>query len=76
MWHQVRLRLYSKSLLTRSVYCNSLILNGVKNKGDVALLSEERHAFLLKAVNSAETLMAVAFRGEQGKQVSYLIEQC
>jgi hypothetical protein len=47
------------------VYTNSLILNGVRSKRDISLLSEERHHFLIKGMKAAERIIATALRGRQ-----------
>ncbi|GFZ43669.1 hypothetical protein JCM24511_01389 [Saitozyma sp. JCM 24511] len=58
-----------ESLITMSagglVYTNSLILNGVRSKRDIALLSEERHHFLTRGMKAAERIIATALRGRQ-----------
>ena len=52
------------------LYCNAIILNGVRSRRDIALLSEERHGFILRAIKDAQLLMETAFRGNKGHEVS------
>jgi hypothetical protein len=53
-----------------SLYVNASILNGVRSRRDIALLSEERHGFITRATRDAQLLMDTAFRGDKGHEVS------
>ena len=48
-----------------SLYCNSRILHDVRNKRDVAQLTEYRRGRLIFAVKAAETLLGMCLRSQQ-----------
>ncbi|RXK36515.1 hypothetical protein M231_06237 [Tremella mesenterica] len=50
------------------MYVNSRILHGVRNKQDIAHLSDQRKEALIIAVRAAEKLVATALRGGQYKE--------
>ena len=51
--------------MTGSLYCNSCILRGVRNKRDVAQLSEGLQTKLIIAVKAAEKLVGMCLRSQQ-----------
>ena len=56
---------FQNRTLTCSLYCNSRILHGVRNKRDVAMMTEDRRHRLILAVKGAEKLVAMCLRSQQ-----------
>ena len=45
------------------MYTNSRILYGVRNKYDIARMSDQRKEFLIIAIRSAEKILSMCLRG-------------